>query len=1078
MKYLYTLILTAIFLYTNNSYSQSTTNASVTGIVVDDFGEPIMGAHIKAVHESSGTEYGAMTRMDGDFDIPAMRVGGPYKITVSYIGFETQELGNVYLALGERFRLNITMQEGVELKAIELSSRRSSLINPNRTGAATNINKEAIESMPTISRSVTDFTRLTPQSSGTSFAGQDPKSINFTLDGTVMTNTFGLSGSVPGASTNSNPVSLDAIEEIQVNIAPYDVTQGGFTGAGINAITRSGDNEFRASAFMNARNERLVGTNAMNSQVITEDFSVRQYGFRVGGPIIKDKLFIFVSGEIEERTDPGTSFVANEPGVSGDNVTRVLRSDLENVRQTLINRFGYNPGGWQGYTLPTNSIKLLTKIDYNISDVHKLSARFNMLESEQGRLTATSSLGFGGRHSNLFSMNFQNTNYLLNENFYSGIIELNSTFSNKVSNSMTLGYTAQTNFRSWNGGDFPAIDILQDGRNYISAGTDVLSPNRGLDSDIWQFQNNTKIFLKKHTLTAGVNFEAFNFNYTFTPAYFGQYVYNSLDDFYAHMDGQQVELLRFQKSYSGLADGGIPVANTKAYIASAYIQDEIDLGLNFKLTAGVRLDVPFYGNTAIRNPEVEGLNFFRPNGEPITIQTDRLPDPQFMINPRLGFNWDVGGKGEFQIRGGTGFFTGRPIYVNISNMINSNGLSLGQIQENNTTNFPFDPNINAHNPANPGAPETYDLAYIEPEFKNPQVWRSNIGIDKVLFNGIVGTFEAIYTKQLSDLIFYDANLRAPNTNLSGPDNRPIYGFSDDNNRINPNVTNAVVMGNTNEGYSYSLTGQVSREFSNNFSAMIAYNYSVARNMVDGNTQHYLSYENIHSVNGGNYPTLGYSLDDQRHRFITSVNYGIDYKLFGKEMSSKFSLFYELANQGAFSYVYNGDANGDQIIGNDLIFVPTQQQLQQMQFAPLTLNNGVLLDPEQQRIMFNNFIEQDSYLKGRRGDYAERNGAQLPTVGRLDLSFTQDFHFKMADKKNTLQFRADIINFTNMLNKNWGVGTTFVNNAPVGIVNIDENNVPTYQLNPVGNAVPTESYTRTANILDVWQLQFGFRYIFN
>lgn len=1076
-NYLVFAQITVLWLFIITSiHGQGVTTASMAGVVSDSNREPLPGAMVQAVHVPSGTQYNMVTRENGMFRITGMRTGGPYNVTISFIGFETRVYENISLRLGQSYQLNTTLaDEGVELDVVEISVTRDPILNDEKTGASTTITNEAITQMPTLSRSVQDFTRLTPQSSGESFAGQDPKSINFSLDGSIFNNSFGLTGAIPGAPTSSTPVSLDAIEEIQVNIAPYDVTQGGFTGAGINAITRSGDNEFRGSAFFNTRNQNFVGTNAAGTDVVTTDFNVQQYGFRLGGPIVKDKLFFFVSGESERRSDPNSPFVASAPGREGANVTRVLKSDMDELRDFMVNNYGYDPGLYEDYNLATVSDKYLVKFDYNISNTHKLSARFNTLLSTRERPVARTSLGFGGRNQNLFSLNFQNSNYLLTDNIYSGIIELNSNFGNRFANELRVGLTSNRNFRTWEGGNFPMIDILEGGRNYISLGTDIVSPNNRLNSDTWQFQNNFTAYLDRHTITAGINFEYFNFEYTFTPAYFGQYVYNSLDDFYRHAAGEEVELRRYQRQYSALPDGRVPTAITKAYIASAYIQDEISFSPQFSVTLGLRLDVPFYGQTAERNLEAENLYFQRPNGDPITIQTNRLPEPQFMWSPRLGFNWDVDGERGFQIRGGTGLFSGRPIYVNISNMINTNGVLQGQVREDHTTNFPFSPDINAHIPESPTASNTYDLAYIDPDFRNPQVWRSNIGIDKELFAGIVGTFEAIYTRQVHDLLFYDANLRIPTANLGGPDNRPLYGFSDEANRLNPHITNAIVMDNTDKGYSYSLTFQLQRNFGKGLHAMAAYNYAVAKNMLDGNTQHYLSYENIHSVRGGNYPDLGFSLDDQRHRVIGSVSYRKEY---ARNMASTVSLFYEARNNGVASYVYNSDINGDLIAGNDLLFVPTVQQLNEMQFEPLTVN-GTTYSASDQRRMFDEYITQDDHLNSRRGTYAIRHGVQFPVVGRLDFSFMQDFYINVGGKRNTLQLRADIFNFSNMLNNNWGVGQIIANESPVGIVNIDPvTQAPTYQINPAGENLPSSTFVRSANIGDVWQMQLGVRYIFN
>jgi hypothetical protein len=482
-------LLLVLFVSYNNTKAQGVTSAGMTGLITDDMDEPLPGATIQAVHTPSGTSYTMVTQTNGRFTIPNMRTGGPYRVEVSFIGFETKVYENINLALGQRYVLNTKMRdEDFELDAVVVAGFKDNLLNDERTGAATTINRESLTTMPTLSRSVQDFTRLTPQSNGESFAGQDPKAINFSLDGSIFNNAFGLSGSIPGAPTNSTPISLDAIEEIQVNIAPYDVTQGGFTGAAINAITRSGDNEFRGSAFITNRNERLVGSNARGTEVVTSDFNVQQYGFRLGGPIIKNKLFFFVSAESERRSDPNSPFVASAPGRTGANVTRVLQSDMDELRNFLVSNFDYDPGLYEDYNLPTVSDKFLIKFDYNINENHHLSARFNTLISSRDRPVARTSLGFGGRNQNLFSLNFQNSNYLLNDNIYSGIIELNSSFGNRFSNELRFGLTSNRNFRSWEGGDFPMVDILQDGRNYITFGTDLLSPNRALNSDVWQMQ--------------------------------------------------------------------------------------------------------------------------------------------------------------------------------------------------------------------------------------------------------------------------------------------------------------------------------------------------------------------------------------------------------------------------------------------------------------------------------------------------------------------------------------------------------------------------------------------------------------
>lgn len=1055
--------------------AQGVTTASMSGVISGQNNEELPGATVLAIHEPSGTQYGVATREDGRFNIPAMRVGGPYTVTVSYVGFESKQFEGINLKLGQAFVLDASLNDsGTTLEEVEVIGERNPILNDERHGAATNISNEVITSMPTISRSFEDFTRLTPQSSGRSFSGQDSRFNNLTIDGSIFNNSFGLS-STPGGQTNSTPISLDAIEQIQINIAPYDVRQGGFTGAGINAITRSGDNEIKGSAFYNFRNESMVGDEARENEVVTNEFDVKQYGFRLGGPIIKNKLFFFVNGEWERRSDPNSAFVANSPGRSDNNVTRVDMDDLDGLRDFLINQYDYNPGAYEGYSLATQSDKLLARLDWNINRNNKFSIRYNQLKSFRDVPTSQSG-SFSGRRDNLFALNFQNSNYIINNDIYSIIAELNSTIGNKFSNNVIAGFTANRDYRSSGGGVFPLVDILEDGRNYTTFGYEPFTPNNILNTDTWQFQNNFTAFLNKHVVTAGVNFEAFKFENTFTPTYYGQFVFNSLDDFYASAAGEEVELRRYALTYSALPGGALPTATTNAYQVGAYIQDEINVNRNLKVTAGLRVDVPFFGNSALRNVAVEDLDFMNPDGNTIHLRTDRLPDANPLWSPRFGFNWDVNGDRSLQIRGGSGLFAGRPAFVWISNIVGNNGILTGSIREDNTTDYPFTNDIDAYIPANAATPSSYSINLVEDDFKFPQVWRTNLAVDKELFAGYVGTFEAIYNRNLTNVFYYNANQTAAVGNLVGPDTRPLFAGNDAGNRINNFINDATVLANYKGGYSYSLTGQIQKSFTNGFFLMAAYNFSEAKDIQSAGSQAYSSFRDNRTVFGNNNPGLAFSNNDQRHRVIGSLSYRKEY---AKSFASQISMFYEARNLGRFSYTYNGDANQDQLFGNDLLYIPTASELGDMQFEEITDEEGnVIYSAEVQRNSLEQYIQQDDYLSENRGGYAERNGALLPWVSRMDISFVQEFFINVGDKRNTLQFRADIFNFGNLLNSNWGVSGSTINSSPISIEDIGDNGVPTYQLQETSGSLNDKTFRFNSSINDVWQMQLGLRYVFN
>ncbi|WP_324672866.1 TonB-dependent receptor [Hymenobacter sp. GOD-10R] len=1093
--YLRILLLALCTLVHHVGWAQGVTTSSMTGIVKDTKGQSLPGASVVAVHTPSGTKYGTATNSDGRYNLPNMRVGGPYTITVSYVGYETKVLDNIQLALGTAgtFSFNLSDQSSA-LQEVVVTGNKNGVFSSDRTGAATNITREAINSLPTLSRSLTDFTRLTPQANGQSFGGQDNRLNNITVDGSILNSSFGLAGQ-PGGRANATPISLDAIEQIQVNVAPYDVRQSGFVGAGVNAVTRSGTNEFSGSVFYNIQGDKLVGDRAKNTKLTVNNFSNKQAGFRLGGPIIKDKLFFFVNGELERRVDPATQYRANQGGetVAG-NTTRVLASDLDAISNYLRTNFGYETGAYQDYNLERRSDKLLAKLDYNISDKHRASIRYNMLNARQDVPINTGSFVSGARRGNLNSLTFQNSNYVQLEKIQSVIGELNSSFTSKLSNNLILGYTYQNENRD-QGNAFPLVDIQSAGTTYLSFGFDPFTYNNLLTYSTLQLQDNLSYYAGNHTLTAGYNLERLSYNNTFVQNGVGVYTYSSLSDFYAAANAglagspvSPVNLVRYQQQYSALPGNALPTSRTKVTYTGLYFQDNWLPKPNVSVTLGIRADVPFFDKTGLLNQAASELTFRDENGKQLKARTDEMPKARPLWSPRVGFNWDVLNNKTLQVRGGTGIFTGRPAFVWIGNQIGQNGVLLGTTDVTNTTAIPFSPNIAANYPANPTLPPTYQLNITDRDFRFPQVWKSNLAIDKTLFAGIIGTLEFIYNKNINAIRYVNINQADPLGNFAGPDTRLRYPGSAAANRLNSTITQNYYLTNTSKGSSYSLTAQLERPFSNGLFVRAAYNYGHAKDLMSAGTTASGTYGGIYSVNGGNYPSLSYSDNDLRHRVIGSVSYRKEYGNFG---ATQISLFYEARNQGRFSYTYSGDQNGDSFTGNDLLFVPNSAS--DLTFLPITTGSGssttTLFTAAQQAAAFDAYINQDKYLKDHRGQYTERNGVLMPWVARADLSLVQEFFVNVGKKRNTLQLRADVFNVGNLLNHNWGVGDFYINRSPLIAAGTNTAGVPQYRMATLGTganqSLLTTTYQNSATLSqtpsvasDVWTAQLGIRYIFN
>jgi hypothetical protein len=1063
--------------------AQGVTTASVTGTVTGPAGNPLSGVNIVAVHQPSGTRYAGVTRADGRYFIPGMRVGGPYTVTASFLGYETQSREGVQLNLGVATDVQFTLREAaIGVEGITVTAGRDATFSPDRTGAATQVQREAIEAMPTISRRLESVARLTPQySAGFSFAGQDNRLNNITVDGAYFNNSFGLGGQ-PGDRTGVAPISLDAIEQVQINVAPFDVRQGNFVGAGVNSVTRSGTNEFRGALRYDRRDNNMVGTQAGATEFNPGTFDFTNLGGWFSGPIIRNRLFFFVNYEHESLTEPATTFLANPGGQQpGGNVTRVLASDLTNLSNFLQQNFNYQTGPFQGYDHSTPATRFLTRLDFNLNDRNRFSLRYSQLDSETDvLLSQSSSLGWGTRRTNLTGLNFQGSNYSILEDRRSVAAEWNSLIGANMANQMIIGYDFSDESRGSPGDLFPMVDILEGGSVYTTFGSEPFTPNNELRYRSLQFQNNFTRFCTRHTQTFGVSGEFYRSENVFFPGSQSVYVYNSLADFYADANdhlanpnrtASPVTLRRFQVRWMNQPGLDRPVQPLEVFYAGLYAQNEWRAMQNLTITAGVRMDVPFFSETGFQNPLADALTFRDETGAQVQYRTDKLPDANPLFSPRLGFNWDALGNRTTQFRGGTGIFTGQPAYVWISNQIGNTGVLTGFERIENTTARPFHPNPNHYKPTNvTGAPATsYELALTDPDFRFPQQWRTNVAIDQRLPLGLIGTAEFIYGRDVNGIYYINANLREPNTAFTGVDNRPRWTAG---NRIHANVDNAVVLKNQNIGRNWNLAGSLERPFGDGIFAKAAYSYGEAKNTIDPGSIAFGSWNNNPHAGNPNNPGLGFSTNSPGHRVFAALSARREYFRFG---ATSVSLFWEGRTGGNASYTFAGDINGDGGTSNDLIYIPRDRS--EMNFQQFTAAGRTFTVAEQEAA-WEAFIQQDRYLSANRGSYVERNAVFLPMVRRADLSVAQQVFTNIAGRRNGLEIRADILNVGNLLNDNWGQGHAFVTTQPLISAGASADGRAQYRLRNIGDQLISESFRRTAGVGDVYRVQLGLRYTFN
>jgi hypothetical protein len=1091
-------------------FAQVTTSA-INGAVKNNENEPLVGATIVATHQPSGTKYTTVSRAGGQYGIQNMRVGGPYLVEVSYVGHASEKYDNIYIQLAESFLLNpVLTKSSAALQGVTVSSaRKNSILNAGRTGAVSSFNSRQIGTLPSISRSINDITRGTPQSNGASIGGGNYRQNNFTVDGSDFNNSFGIGTNLPAGGT---PISLDALDEISVSITPFDVRQSGFIGASVNAVTRSGTNTFKGTVYNYFRNEKQRGDQVDKTKFIRPAEEFKQYGFSVGGPIIKNKLFFFFNYENEKQPKALQTMVAATAAAaygSAPNIARPTADSLNYISKYLQDKYGYATGPFQGYTPNIERTKYTLRLDWNINSKNRLNVRYSQVEGGEPYTPSTSVSGSGVVYNSTrtasTAMWFKNSNYYQGANLYSFAAELNSNWG-RFANTLRGTYTYQNDSRSTDSQIFPFVDIMSSGgvsasSPYTSFGYEPFSFGNLRQVKTYSVIDNLIWNAGKHRFTVGGQFDlsqTINGFQRFATSY---YVFNTWADFESALNPNPALRAKprdFAITYS-LSPNFAPAFSAFKFVQySAYGQDEISVNKDLKVTLGLRVDLPTYPDVPqiVTHPLVYAQTFDQ--GE--KINTGILPKKRLMWSPRVGFNWDIYGDRSLQFRGGTGIFTGKVPFVWIVAQSGDNGM-LQIIRNYNgqaNTPGPFNPDPAAYRPSTVPVAGTIvpaNITALDPNFRFPQSWKTTLAVDKKLGNGLIGTIEAVYNKDLITAYFRNPNMITPQKlNTTGyPDvNRLMYGATVPTRFINTlnssavfasggtSAFNPIVLDNGYRGFYFSLTTRVEKTFNKGFSASVAYTKNLAANLFDGGGDQTLSaWQGTPTVNGTNYAKLSYTDYVQPDRVIAMFSYRKEYI---KHMATTISAFYNGSTNGRFSYVYSGDYNRDGVSGNDLIYIPTAAEVKSMQFVTLT-QNGVNYDQTAQRAIFENFIGQDKYLRAHRGQYAERNGGQYPWLNRVDVKILQDLFSNISKTKHTLQFSIDITNFGNLLNPSWGklkslnTGSILVPQNQTSLV-AGGSVLPTFKLGTANGDVINKTFRDNVSIASTYNIQFGIRYIFN
>jgi len=1078
------------------AFAQVTTSA-LGGRVVDANGEPVVGVAVIATHTPSGTVYGVTTNEAGRYTINGMRSGGPYSVEFTCLGYQTVTYTDLTLQLAETSSLNATLNEDSEmLSEAMVIGAAASRFSAEKTGAATNISSAQITSLPTVNRSITDVTRLSPYGgNGMSFAGQDGRTANFTVDGANFNNNFGLSENLPGGG---NPISIDAIEELQVVISPYDVRQTNFIGGGVNAITKSGTNTFKGTAYIYHRNENMRGNQVAGTEISGARDRDRNttYGFTLGGPIIKNKLFFFVNAEYSQTPSVAVRWRPSENGVGNADkyLSYTTVADMERVQKHVMDKYGYDTGSFTDFPADESNLKLLARLDWNINDNHRLALRYNYTNNTGWNRPNASSMDGGTRsayaRTSLYSMAFANSMYSMNNLVHTVSLDLNSRLGDNLSNQFLATFSKLDDVRGTNSSEFPFIDI-QDGTNtntqYMALGYELFTWNNAVHNTHISIKDDLVYYAGNHKVTMGVNYEYQMADNAYMRNGTGYYRYASVDDF---INGAAPEVVCLTYGYDGEKN---PAARVQFHKAGLYAQDEWNATDAFKLTYGLRLDGLFFDNgDLMTNNKILALEYIGKDGQVRNIDTGKWPTANVTVSPRVGFNWHLTEDKSLTLRGGTGFFSGRLPLVFFTNMPTNSGMVQYQAQINakNADKMGFSMDVfkgGLVTDANGkptvqalldklhalGYPETISpeegavpssISAVDPKFKMPQVWKTSLALDYKFPTSFPFsiTAEGIFNKTINGVTISDWSMMPVNgfTRFNGADARPIYPATFRTG------TKAFVLENTNKGYGYSANVTVNMRPIEGLSLMAAYTHTVSKELtgMPGSAAE-SAFTYVPTTEGPNNIKLHNSQYVTPDRVVASATYS-------DKSNNHFSLIYE-AWRGGYNYSYMtvNDMNGDGY-NHDALYIPTDEQVK---------NNEFRFASADDRDRFMAYVHNNEYLSKNQGNYAEAYSVYSPWVHRFDLSYKHDFQVKVGKSVNKLQLSLDVKNLLNLFNSSWGVSKymnlDLVEGRILKYEGADAEGYPVFSTPKAVNA-NTQTFVPNKSIGQCWYASVGIKYMFN
>ncbi|WP_207421157.1 TonB-dependent receptor [Desertivirga brevis] len=1096
---IYIALLASLMLAGGGALYAQTTKSSIEGRINNADGIPVESASIRMIYLPTGTQYGAGTDEQGRFYLPELKPGGPYQIEVAHIGFDKFQLKDIYLRLGETKSLDIKMNKRTAvLSEVVISATAYKNNNlPIQTGPRLHLNSASLNSMPGVRRSISEQLRRVPQAFGNAIAGGNYRQNFITVDGSEFNNIFGVGENLPG--NGAQPISMDAIDQLSVSIAPYNsIWESGFIGGAINIITRSGDNQTRGSAYSYFRNEDMYGYRVGDGQAAKRPLSYQMNGLRVGGPLIKDKLFYFLSFETERETNSPQPFqpsTAGNPYGSGPNTARPSAEALSAIRDTLTSRYGYYAGEPNSYNFRNNSSRFLVRLDWNIATNHTLSLRYNQLNSVRpelvnGSRSPLSAFPVGAGRRNINAVPFSNSNFSTQSNFYSLAGEWNFSVNKRMFNTVRLAFTQQDEPRESNSSIFPFVDILKGGTPFTSFGMEPFTYGNSRQVNLLSVADFLHGSSGKHQWQIGVQADYSRTKNTYMPFGTGYFTFASWDDF---LTGQKP--VDYAVTYSVVPGVEKPSYSFVYTNTALFGQDHFALNKRIGVTAALRTDLPVFPDPLAENTLAGSLKFS--GGQDLI--TSRLPRPAFLFSPRLSFHWDIDQSKNMRLRGGSGIFTGRIPFVWIISQARYSGMyqatQTWQGQEN--TPGPFGANPKAYIPAE--TPEAGSflpavMSVLSPDFKMPQTWKTSLGIDALLPAGIKGTLDVLYNKDIHAIVFKDINLVTPQPlNIPDyPDHRLVYPAAINQRFIHPlnasgvpdangnSAFNAVLVGNSSRGYYWSVTMSVERQLNRSLNFSASYVKSFAKSLNDGDGDQTLSaLTATPTVNGINHPQLSYSgfVSPSQLRGIFSYRTPVS-----KHLQLSAYLFYQGSIDGRFSYTYARDLVNDGT-NKSLIYVPRDKS--EIRFAPIVDNNTgkVMFTAEQQQRAFFDYVEQDNYLRTRKGRYAERNGAQLPWRNQVDLKLTADITLTRRHNQHSLQFTADLLNAGNLFNPAWG--NKKLVNASAILVPVNLNAVkpggdvqPVFQMATPGGKLLSDTFRNDVSLNSTYIIQLGLRYTLN